>query len=100
MLSSLVLHPLRKLLTPMDDREMWEHHISPDFRGPDFVHWLHIPRTRPEWGVKPPTENNLSTEPHLIRCYDFLMMATRSWDEINIFIANVFANFADYSVIW
>lgn len=82
----------------MNDQEIWDNHLSHDYQGPDFVHWVHVPRSRAKW--VPPTESNLTTEPHLNRCYDLMTMATRTWDEINIFIANVFANFADYSVLW
>lgn len=97
-LSQLVLHPLRHLLAPISNEKIWQNHISNDYQGPDFIHRLHIPRSHTIW--KPATESNIGTEPYLNRCYDFITMAAQTWDEINMFIANTFSNFADYSVLW
>lgn len=97
-LSQLVLHPVRHLLAPIEDKELWNNHVSFNHQGPDFGHSVHVPRFRGK--REPLAEGKLDTEPHLVRCYDLMTMATRGWDEINVFIANAFANFGDYSVLW
>lgn len=98
LLSKFVLHPIRDLLIPMDNEAIWKNHLSPEYCGPDFAHGIHVPRWRGK--SKLTSETRFGEGPHLLRCYDFLTMATRSWDDINIFVAGIFAGFADYLVLW
>ena len=96
-LPRIVIHSIRSILRPIRNETVQKNHISSDYEGPDFAHPVHIPRSHHR---DRPTEDNFGIDASLLRCYDFLTMDTRFWEDINIFVASVFSNSAGYSVLW
>ncbi|CAL1706412.1 unnamed protein product [Somion occarium] len=98
-LAKLALSPLRPLLAPMDKETVVQNDQRMDYKGPRYTHSLQVPRSMFFWR-RLNLDLKANTQPHLVLLYDLLMMATTSWDDINIFFANTFANFSTYAVRW
>ena len=99
-LPRIVLHSIRDILHPIDKGTIRKNLLSSDYEGPDFAHPVYTPRSHYRDQPSGEDNENSSTEASLLRCYDFLTMTTDSWEDINIFVAGVFSNFAGYSVLW
>ncbi|CAL1711510.1 unnamed protein product [Somion occarium] len=102
MLSKIVLHPLRHLLEPLSDEALSSRRADPTFLGPDFFHPTYVPRSFFTWDILDLDRDTLDNDsrPHLNRLYDLLSMHATSWEEVNLFIANIFSSFSDYSIRW
>ncbi|CAL1706355.1 unnamed protein product [Somion occarium] len=98
-LSEVMLHPLRHLLAPLSKETMSAHRFADNHVGPNFLHSLHVPRSHFDWKVLK-VDLGENTRPHLARLYDLLTMSATCWEDVSIFLANVFAGFSSYAVRW
>ena len=107
---ALYLYPIRHILRPLSDDEMWKIHLSSNDFGPDFLHRPHVPRMNldlgaaaryeQEYNLKGRDTEKYDTRAFLNRICDILMMTTITWGDINIFIASMFSSFSEYSLLW
>ncbi|CAL1706353.1 unnamed protein product [Somion occarium] len=98
-LSKIMLHPLRHLLVPLSKETMSAYRFADSHIGPNFLHSLHVPRSHFDWKVLE-VDLGENTRPHLARLYDLLIMSATCWEDVSIFLANVFAGFSSYAVRW
>lgn len=98
--AALTMNDLHQHVTLISSAAVSARHSDRDSPGPDFLLAPHIPRhlyTDMSMEVVDPLMNTL---PHLYRTHDFIRMSASSWEDVNIFTANVFAGFSGYSVQW
>ncbi|KAK7692390.1 hypothetical protein QCA50_004015 [Cerrena zonata] len=98
-LTKLALKPIRHMLKPLKFEEIKANSSNFEYLGPDFLHPLSIPRSKFHWPTMV-SDPRKTTEPHAAKLYDFLTMSTTTYADINIFVANAFANHSGYSVQW
>ncbi|KAF7792432.1 hypothetical protein EIP86_003469 [Pleurotus ostreatoroseus] len=101
-LTSLAFHHLRKHIGPLCDEDVMRNHLDETYEGADFLHPVHGPLALFRWQshVADKGERGFNTMPHYHRAWDFLSAAAYHWQDMNAFIANVFAGFSSYSVQW
>ncbi|KAJ3555414.1 hypothetical protein NM688_g2593 [Phlebia brevispora] len=99
-LSSLTFYPIRERLRPIPRSSILENHFSSHFKMPDFLHPLHVPRSIFQVDQEGVVDREVNTRPHFFKARDFLAMTSPRWEDVNIFIANIFAGFSEYAVRW
>ena len=105
-LASLLFHRIRNYIDPLDDSRLAQNHASPDYTGPDFLHPYYTPHARftiMSYIAQDEDDNPMkeaATLPHYHRARDFLAMVPSTWDDITTYLANVFAGFCGYNVLW
>lgn len=95
----VLLKPIEQHLSPLTATEVRLNSKDTKYFGPDFIHSIHVPRAAFDWevlGVDPET----TTESHLTKLYDLLSLSAAKNRDINIYIANTFANLSGYTVDW
>lgn len=102
-LATLLFDRVRSRLDPLHDDIITKIHLSSDgCLDADFLHPIHAPRS---YFVRHPdrtddANDEPGTFPHYFKICDFMSMITLSWEDVNIFVADVLAGFSAYSVQW
>ena len=102
----MLLYRIQDHIKLLNDPILVEHHDSPDYLGPDFLHPSYAPHvsfsTGSYWLQDPEATRNKKPTPlpHYHRARDFLAMAPSNWNDITIYLADVFAGFYGYGVQW
>lgn len=101
-LASVAFYPIRKCLMPMSRSFILDNHFAPqsDDPVPDYIHPLHVPRAFFKVKTKDIIDSEVNTRPHFFKARDFLTMTSPRWEDVNIFLANLFAGFSEYAVRW
>ncbi|KAJ3556292.1 hypothetical protein NM688_g2109 [Phlebia brevispora] len=101
-LASVAFYPIRKCLTPMSRSFVLENHLAPlsDDPVPDYIHPLHVPRAFFKVKTRDLIDTEVNTRPHFYKARDFLTMTSPGWEDVSIFLANLFAGFSEYAVRW
>lgn len=99
-LGSLLFQRIREIMLPLDDDYLLQSHILRSNNGPDFLHPSHRPKGSFSVWSYIADKAVVNTLQHYFRTRDFLAMSPCSWEDVNVFLANVFAGFSAYSVQW
>ena len=95
----ILLKRVQHLLQPLPPDQVQRNSQDQSYSGPDFIHPIDVPRSNFSWEILR-VSRETTTEPHLTKLYDVLSLYTLYNRDINIWIANTFANMAGYDVKW
>lgn len=98
--SLLYLHPINEYLIPIDEQDILQNHHSDDYDGPDFLYQIHSPHFSVVDSSLRRVDVEVNTDPHLYKVYGALSMTAATWDDFNIVLATVLADFSEYRVQW
>ena len=98
-LSKILLSQIEHLLQPLEQDQVRRNARDQNYHGPDFIHPIRVPRSYFVWEILR-VSRKTTTEPHLTKLYDILSLYTLYHRDVNIHIANSFANLAKYRVVW
>ncbi|KAJ3555416.1 hypothetical protein NM688_g2591 [Phlebia brevispora] len=99
-LASLAFYPVRECLESLPRSSILADHFSSCTERPDFLHPTHVPRSIFRVDRSKFIDQEANTRPHFFKTRDFLAMTSPRWEDVNIFIANIFAGFSEYAVRW
>lgn len=93
----MLLKRIEHFLSPLTPQQVKANSKDPKYHGPDFIHSIHVPRSSFAWEVLG-VDSKSTTEPHLTKVYDLLSLSVENNQDINIYIANTFADLSGYKV--
>ena len=105
-LASMLLYRIQNHIKPLNDSILLENHRCLNYAGPDFLHPSYAPHISFSMGayrLRDPEAGRARKPtplPHYHRARDFLAMAPSSWSDITVYLADVFAGFYGYTVLW
>lgn len=95
-LASILFDRIRSRVDLLHDDAVTKIHLSSDGSlDPDFLHPVHAPRSYfLDHSYREDNANGKpGTLPHYFKASDFMSMIAPSWEDVNIFVADVVAGF-------
>ena len=102
----MLLYRIQDHIKPLNDSILLKNHRSPNYMGPDFLHPSYAPHVSFGIGAYRLRDSEAARAgkptplPHYHRARDFLAMAPSNWSDITVYLADVFAGFCGYNVLW
>ncbi|KAJ3537172.1 hypothetical protein NM688_g6728 [Phlebia brevispora] len=99
-ITAIAMHRIQMFLTPLSKSDLAHNHLTQESCSPDFLLSTHSPRSRFSKYSMEPVDPECNTLSHLYKAHSLLVMSAPSWEDVPVFIANLFSGFSPYAVQW